>query len=123
MLLLPLFLLLLLLGLLVLLLRRFLADLVEEVFLAIAHQLVQSIVLLVERRVVGWVVVDVEVIGNVVEDAGLVRVNRVLIVIRIDQMMAMVIIVQVFLILLVVFLVLSLLALVRLVLLSALLVS
>ena len=99
------------------------AGLVEEFFLAIAHQLVQSTVLLVERRVVGWVVVDVEVVGNVVEDAGLVRVNRVLIVVRIDQMMAMVIIVQVFLILLVVFLVLSLLALVRLVFLSALLVS
>lgn len=123
MLLLPLLLLLLLLGLLVLLLGRFLADLVEEVFLAIAHQLVQSIVLLVERRVVGWVVVDVVVVGNVVEDAGLVRVDGVLIVIRIDEMVAIVIIVQVFLVLLVVFMMLRLLVLVRLVLLSALLVS
>ena len=123
MLLLPLLFLLILLGLLVLLLRRFLADLVEEVFLAIAHQLVQSIVLLVERRVVGWVVVDVVVVGDVVEDAGLVRVNGVLIVIRIDEMVAMVIIVQVFLVLLVVFIVLRLLVLARFVLLSALLVS
>ena len=123
MLLLPLLLLLLLLGLLVLLLGRFLADLVEEVFLAIAHQLVESIVLLVERRVVGWVVVDVVVVGDVVEDAGLVRVDGVFIVIRIDEMVAMVIIVQVFLVLLVVFIVLRLLVLVRLVLLSALLVS
>ena len=123
MLLLPLLLLLLLLGLLVLLLRRFLADLVEEVFLAIAHQLVQSIVLLVERRVVGWVVVDVVVVGDIVEDAGLVRGNGVLIVVRIDEMVAMVIIVQVFLVLLVVFIVLRLLVLARFVLLSALLVS
>ena len=99
------------------------ADLVEEVFLAIAHQLVQSIVLLVERRVVGWVVVDVEVVGDIVEDAGLVRVNGVLIVIRIDEVVAMVIIVQVFLVLLVVFIVLRLLVLARFVLLSALLVS
>ena len=99
------------------------AGLVEEFFLAIAHQLVQSIVLLVERRVVGWVVVDVEVVGDIVEDAGLVRVNGVLIVIRIDEMVAMVIIVQVFLVLLVVFIVLRLLVLARFVLLSALLVS
>ena len=99
------------------------AGLVEEFFLAIAHQLVQSIVLLVERRVVGWVVVDVVVVGDIVEDAGLVRVNGVLIVIRIDEMVAMVIIVQVFLVLLVVFIVLRLLVLARFVLLSALLVS
>ena len=122
MLLLPLLLPLLLLGLLVLLLRRFLADLVEELFLAVGHQLIQTIVLLV-RRVVGWIIVDVVVVGDVVEDAGLVRVDRVLIVIRIDEMVAMVIIIKVFCVLLILILLGGFLALVLLVFLSALLVS
>ena len=56
---------------------------VEVLFLTKAHDLVQAIgvvLVLVERRVVGGVVIDVVAVGAVVEDASFVRVDRVLLV-------------------------------------------
>ena len=67
---------------------RFLSSLVEVLFLTIGHQLIDFMLLI--RRTVGRIVVDVIAIGNIVENAGFIWVDWVLIFFRIDEMMIIV---------------------------------